>query len=195
VIFATRGGCPPCINLVLGGHRDCIAYVADLRALADDPTIDTVVVAASWETYLAAVDAHNLAVESGGENEASYRELEGWLRELAKSKKVIVILANPYGARFDPRRMVKRNFLGFDVDLSSERRDEATRPLARCGEYMRRIAARVRAEVVDPVDYLCDARECPVATAGGVPLYKDAQHLRPFAVRERMTSLDSIGAR
>jgi hypothetical protein len=188
VIFATRGGCPPSVNLVLSADRACVQYIADLRVLADDPTIDTVVVTASWETYLRAADVGKHPIEPAS-------ELEEWLRKLAKSKRVIVILMNPYGARFDPRRMVKRNFVGFDVDVSPEPREEATRLLARSGEQLRRIAARVRAEVIDPVDYLCDVRECPVVTAGGDPLYMDHQHLRPFAVRERMTFLDSIVAR
>jgi hypothetical protein len=55
---------------------------------------------------------------------------------------------------------------------------------------LRGIAQRIGATLVDPVEVICSATECPALDAAGNPLYKDETHLRSSIARERFDALD-----
>jgi hypothetical protein len=45
------------------------------------------------------------------------------------------------------------------------------------------MASAIGATFVDPVDYLCDAHQCPTLDADGVSYFRDMAHYRAGAVR------------
>ena len=69
-------------------------------------------------------------------------------------------------------------------------RDEISALAAPIDEKLKRIAAEVGAEVIDPTEWLCTAKDCPTADEAGRPLYKDDTHLRASFARERFGAID-----
>jgi hypothetical protein len=56
--------------------------------------------------------------------------------------------------------------------------------------WLRTVAARTGAIVVDPLDALCTATTCPTVDRNGAPLLMDESHLRASTVLEKFTLLD-----
>ena len=118
---------------------------------------------------------------------------EAALRELtAAGKQVVIVLSGPRGSMFDPRAMVARKGLDFELAVSPpvpRSRVKAMNDFV--DQPLRDIAARVGATIIDPVDLLCSPSTCPTTDGQGNPLFKDDSHLRTSVVRQRFDALDS----
>ena len=57
-----------------------------------------------------------------------------------------------------------------------------------------KIAHEIGAGVIDPVEHLCDAQNCPVFSGDGELLYKDYDHLSLHASRRHIRYLDPLFA-
>jgi peptidoglycan/LPS O-acetylase OafA/YrhL len=180
VIFATKHACAPFADVEFDNHRECAGYVREMRALASEPNVKRVVVAAVWPHYW----SHPFSYEQRTREEA-FDEFERWLIALAREKPVTLILTNPQGSEFDPKHMLR--FTGPRPSPVSRATVEAQ--VGPSNARLRAAAARAGVEVVDPLDFLCDSTLCPVVNAAGQPFTTDGSHLRASAVRERMTFL------
>jgi hypothetical protein len=199
VLFATTGSCPPLPGVDAASRNDCASFMGKADALARTPEVDTVIVAAQWVGYLRnpaftlphdgssnlirpGEPATDAAIDRLGEQIRAWRAL---------GKEVVVVLNIPVGAELDPRNLLRRDWTGATTVNAPplDRRKWA----AGTSGYLDRIKQAARtagATVIDPVESLCNASDCPAITADGEPIYRDIAHLRASFVRDRVTYLD-----
>ena len=168
-------------------------------ALARGKDVDTVVISASWPGFATRGDYYRIGDDPNRvlnlltpETQWVMDGFEASLKELtAAGKQVVIVLSGPRGSMFDPRAMVVRNGLDFDLDVSPpvpRSRVKAMNDFV--DQPLREIAARVDATVIDPVDLLCSPTTCPTTDDQGNPLFKDDSHLRTSVVRRGFDALD-----
>jgi peptidoglycan/LPS O-acetylase OafA/YrhL len=180
VIFVTLPACPP-----IPGIPKCAGQTERALRLAENTKTDSVVVAAAWWTYPDFTDPQKRVL--------GFRALENVLRDHTRlGRNVYLILPIPIGDDFDPSHLIVRGFSNFGIARTQVERPKVVRELQDINAGLRKVAETTGAIVVDPVDYVCDERVCPTLMEDGSPVYKDAGHLRPTFVRERITFLDSI---
>ena len=198
VIFKTSGGCAP-VPGIERPFRNCSRFVEEGLRLAQQPHIDTVVIAASWlgfvnrEVYRVG-EPHSASIDVlAPENEWVLRGFEEALRRLVHDgKQVVVMLSTPRGEEFDPKSFIRR--AGLTIQVTQHPPDV---PLSKATERTRVIDARIKAVAVaagamliDPADWLCPALQCPTADEFGRPLFIDGSHLRASVARERFRAID-----
>jgi peptidoglycan/LPS O-acetylase OafA/YrhL len=199
VIFKTNGGCAP-VPGIERPFRSCSRFVEDGLRLAQQPHVETVVIAASWlgfasrEVYRAG-DPHSTPIDVlAPENEWVLRGFEEALRRLVQSEKqVVVVLSTPRGAEFDPKSFIRR--AGLTIELA---RRPPSVPLSKATERTRAVDARIKAiataagaTLIDPAALLCPSLHCPTADEFGRPLFIDGSHLRASVARERFAAIDA----
>ena len=198
IILKTSGGCAP-VPGIEHKRAHCSQFVDAGFALARQPEIDTVVIAASWvgmlqRGYYKVGDPEQTPLDLlAPQSEWVLQGFQAALAELtAAGKHVVVILSSPRGAALDPKSVIDREAMTVQVRgaLAPLPRSELAALTAPIDERLRRIAAAVGASVIDPTDWFCTALQCPSADASGRPLYKDASHLRASVVRERFKAVD-----
>ena len=201
VIFKTEGGCAPVPGIERKSQR-CSKFVDEGFALARDPAVDTVIIAASWVGFVDRGDYVKAGEEDGAPLKLLTPQAEWVLqgfeaalaRLVADGKRVVIVLSSPRGSSLDPKSVVGRDWMTVRVSHSfspmakSELRALTTPIDAR----LRQIAARAGASVVDPTDWLCGPSFCPTADERGRPLYKDTSHIRASVARARIDALDAF---
>ena len=193
-VFAARSGCAPGMAEMLQSQlpdlllQPCRKMLRDAVEYAKDPMIDTIVISAHWCWYLV-----DLGEGRQSEVDAALDELRqvigGFINE---GKRVYVILNIPRGAEFNPRDMIRRSLFppAFRIQIHTAARSEIDAAIGPTGAKLRRIAQLTGAQVIDPVNFLCDRAVCPAITSTGEPMYKDNGHLRPSYVRDHVPFLD-----
>ncbi len=199
VLFKTIGGCAPVPGVERRGLR-CSAFVDEGLRVAREPQVDTVVIAASWVGFVNRDDYYKVGDPEARplklltpQTEWVLDGLESALRDITmRGKRVVIVLSSPRGPTLDPKSMIDRSGITVQVRHAPPpllRRDlvALTGPI---DERLKRIAAAIGAEVIDPTDWLCGAVDCPAADELGRPLYKDATHLRASVARQRFDAVD-----
>jgi hypothetical protein len=155
-------------------------------ARARDPNVEALVLAAFWENYFAdgmlAPEGSSAAFRKRDPRmKAVFAHLERDLAALtANGKRVFIVLSNPTLAARDSESAVPRRLAGFigkNVPPVIAREAFVSR-VAPLMAALRDVAARSGATVIDPVDFLCDGDGCATVTPGGVPVFRDFDHLR-----------------
>jgi peptidoglycan/LPS O-acetylase OafA/YrhL len=210
IIYSTHGGCPP-IPYVRENHLPwCNGLVDRNIKLAEDPAIDTIVIAADWTGYFISADPaefwtyyydHNgIRGELRGQlgSKATDEALAGFERMISRfsamGKRVFIVLPSPTGKIFSPIRMVERTPTDFSFRIR-EPYVSAPKFIATISPIVNRlkaIASRTGAHLIDPIPVLCDRERCPLTTADGLPIFRDAAHLNPLFVRDYVRYLDDI---
>lgn len=205
VIFATRDGCVPIPHVIEKKFPECDGFVDTVTALSESKNIDKVVIAALWFDYFYGQNAYyyeeshsnaGFIFESEG-SKKSYQALEKMLTDFKqKGKKTYLVLSIPEGKEFDPKYIIKRSLYygGFKISKSSGIATEnLLKKYGSIRQHLKEVGYRSGAIVIDPLDVLCNLKECPAILAeSGEPIYKDAAHLRPEFVREKILFLDAI---
>jgi hypothetical protein len=210
IVYATHGGCPP-IPFVRENHLPwCNGLVERNIKLAEDPSIDTIVIAADWTGYFIAMGPAeiwtyyyehdgtrgNLRGQLG--SKAADEALAGFERMISRframGKGVFIVLPSPTGKIFSPLRMIERTPTDFSFRIrepyvSAPEFISIVRPIV---DRLKAIAARTGAHVIDPISELCDPERCPLTTADGLPIFRDGSHLNPNFVRDHVRYLDEI---
>lgn len=123
-------------------------------------------------------------------------ELENMVKSLKRAgKQVYVLLDNPFGEELAPRSLLRRSvFHGIEIvagtPLSRMAAIERGEPIR---SRVQKIAQGAGAEVIDPIEYLCDHGICPALSADGTPVYNDYDHLSLDTLLHRVRYLDFIG--
>ena len=212
IVYSTRGGCPP-IPFVRENHLPwCNGLVDQDLKLAEDPAIDTIVIAADWTgyfihgpppepwTYYYEHDGTrgNLTGQLG--SKAANEALAGFERMVAHlramDKTVFIVLPSPTGHAFSPRRLIERSPADFSFRIQPPfiSTPELISRMSPIASRLREIGARTGAHLIDPVAALCGPSQCPLITEDGLPIYKDDAHLNPSFVRDQVRYLDGIFA-
>jgi peptidoglycan/LPS O-acetylase OafA/YrhL len=206
VVFAASGGCPPLPHVQEAHHAYCDGLVERGIAYALRADVDSVLIAANWRHYFITADEYRhaqyqyvfdgapliLGTPSYYKALAAFQEM---LAQLTKNgKRVFVLLQSPMSERLDPRRMVHRSLtdFSFKLDVPVVTRASLAEDLRGFEPDLVEAAASMGAEIIDPLDWLCDKETCPALSADGQPLYRDEGHLNPAFVREHVTFLDPL---
>ena len=195
--FAVRAGCAPAVidlvenaNAILGCH----AFLRKVFEYAKTPEVEAVVIGAYWRGYVTTEPTNFSTLALKPETDAALEDLRRLIAGLvSRGKHVYIVLNIPTSPFFDPRQMIRRTPLltGFTVDIRAPSRREVENAIGPIGTKLRHIAESAGAYVIDPVDWLCDARSCPAVSARGEPMYRDAGHLKPSYVRDSVRFLDA----
>jgi len=57
---------------------------------------------------------------------------------------------------------------------------------------LQKVGEETGANVIRPIDSLCNATQCPSVDVNGEPIYKDNAHLRPKYVRKKAHFIDEV---
>lgn len=208
-IFAVKGACTPIPNIEysIESMKDCTQLINSAYAIAlNDPRIDTVVIAAAWDSYLGNAQStariynkygslYPLSGKNSDGEAMALEELERTIYELQKAnKRVFLILNIPRGNEFDPRGLITRSWknLGFGVsrNYTGVPTKKIITELEPAVSKLKDIAQRTGITVFDPVEIICNQESCPVLTANGLPIYKDNNHLNATFVKNNLSFLD-----
>jgi peptidoglycan/LPS O-acetylase OafA/YrhL len=214
--LAIYDGCPPLpgVNVrIRGVSCDRFFDFAIERARSRDVT--TVVFGAYWESYLlgrfGAAHAvrhiysvsdplrRDLQLDSPA-MQSVFSEFSRQVAGLvASGRRVIIVLSNQTSPRFEPLTLIPlraRLSVPAPVSFEPEYRTVDRQPYRKFAapvvSQLRAIAEAAGAQVIDPADTLCDARDCAATAAGGAPLYLDSNHLRPSFARSGATFVDDM---
>lgn len=216
--YLTGGGCPPVPGVTEVHHPHCDGITDRMRNILDaTPSIHTVVIGACFACYFIEdaftrplalddyeyvyvdKDARHSFLSDGGRELALARFVE-FIADLARHKRVLVILDNPASDNFDPGLMLASRLEAWnpylarrfpELSFDSFELDPAQRSLSG------RLAAALSgtgAEVFDPSPVVCPGQSCSAFHANGQPIYKDAHHMRPFLVASTFKALDAYFA-
>ena len=112
------------------------------------------------------------------------QKLSNLIDELKKrSIRTILVLDNPFGEELNPQSMLKLDGLKvypteFFTPLSRNTALARSEPVR---SRLIGIAKKYGAEVLDPLDYLCDEIWCNALSSDGHMLYKDYDHISYIA--------------
>lgn len=207
VFFLTHATCAPIPNVkeVASSHRSqCDSLVDRASSLAQDPDVDTVVIAAHWYRIFL-YDQARYNFEADGfkgdlrddpeARERAFQALEAMIGDYRRmGKQVYLILQIPTAEEFDPHHIVTRSLrnLGFKVGHTYVDRAKAVAAIEQISLRLMKIADFTGTTPIDPVNYLCPEEDCPTLADDGLPVYMDGGHLRPSYVREHAAFLDEI---
>ncbi len=113
----TQGACPAVPGVFADKNIGCAERRTALLAYALSPEVDSVVIGGCWNCYFVghgALEYYYRGADNvvhpfqGGDGiERSLASLEVTLRELARHKKVYLLLDNPGGPEFTPKRLIE----------------------------------------------------------------------------------------
>jgi peptidoglycan/LPS O-acetylase OafA/YrhL len=120
--------------------------------------------------------------------------LTGAVKALRDSgKEVYIVLDNAFGEEYSPRFMLKRSFFhGITIKATPVARREALDRTEPVRSRLMEIARKTGSRIIDPFEYLCDERICPVMSAEGLPVNKDYDHLSADTVINHVRYLDVL---
>ena len=199
VMFAIEGGCTPVPDVAsTNACRDKVhrAY----RYAMDTAAVSTVVVSALW---IHCFDVMYCVYDAGAEQTSIrsqptllYDSLRRQLKALTtKGKKVFLVGNIPSHGAMDPRKLFDRAGTDFKLDKKLLASGVARNEFARIEEINRQlalVAADSGAIFINPFDYVCDSRHCPMFTREGHLIYKDQDHFSVSFVKERARFIDPV---
>jgi hypothetical protein len=208
--FATRGACPPIPNLLEDRDPVCGERFDAMLQFALSPQINTVVIGGCWACYFdigpqpppadAPAPDHYYLREGaarhmlrGGDGlDKSFDALQKMLTALkAAGKTVYLVLNLPVGPNFEPKALISGSRLGVMRAERVSPKTGLTSSQRALHERLTQVAASSGAIVIDPLAALCGPDgQCIRSDADGVPIYKDATHLRATYVKRFATFLD-----
>lgn len=198
IIFKTGGGCLPIpLQPHDRDHRHCCDLIPDaMKILRTKREIDTVVIGAQWNGYLAGSFGLQSQYYVGS---ATYIEalnvLSDYLKELRSlERRVFLVLNIPTSPKLDPKYIIRRDFKSFPKFFSIRdngvRRDELEKDFGQIQSDLARIARDSGAIVIDPKEFLCTPECCFGLDENGDAIYKDSSHLNPTFTRDRASFID-----
>ena len=198
-VFSTFGACPPLpeINQREPGYR-CPEFYRYWQALARESRFSTIALSADWLHYTPEATIWEFSVHgraaSPTDLDEAWGRLGSDLRALVRSgRRVVIISSSPSSHSFDPALGIPRipaqgfedQFHGIARRIMEERLEPAVRRLTQAASYS-------GAEIISPLDYLCDRKECPALDTDATPIYMDWSHIRPSKVIKFATFIDDV---
>lgn len=202
-IFQIQFGCAPIEGFVDPSEKYRCSIKNIVEILKSENSINTVVIGASWFKHFGG----GSFIHSGGVSLPIYRGSAGYdlafnqLRDFIvqlrnKNKKVYLILNIPIGEALDPRSMAKRSFSSFPYMISvspgSVSKVDLIEKYGNIREDLIKLAISLDITYIDPLDYLCDFKNCHGISSDGDPIYRDKDHLNSYFVRNGASFIDQV---
>jgi hypothetical protein len=119
--------------------------------------------------------------------------LETTLKEFKRmGKRIVIVSSSPSSFTFEPRFKFHRLRGVSPLSLSPVSRRELESFLAPVNARLLKLAHNSGAEIINPLDYLCQGDVCPAIGSDGLPLYRDNNHLRASRVASLATYIDDV---
>ncbi len=199
--FLTSSGCPPLTAIrYLRDPVRCNGYFEKAFDYALEQNPDRIVLASNWLAYfhpdnekICFIEGQSCQQRLGDLSwfvprlEAAFKELGERLRAFKdRGADVAIVSTTPYGSLDVPAELLKRQFLGRDIEaVSFFDREKFDRESIIVKARLAALASSVGARLIDPVDFLCDRHRCPTVGPDGVSYYRDNGHYRAAAVRDK----------
>lgn len=200
-IFLTHGGAIPIDHIRrIDGN---LTSIDNFLRVAANKSIDRVVIGAAWSLYfnhdksdlgltgelIPRYFIDDISLEDPQGRQLAGSRLESMVRQLISQGKVVYLLSGtPGGKEFGRAGMAPaRGLILDDIAASNDYsvpREQVAKRLAMTTELLSNIASRTNAVLINPLDHLCDAIQCPTAA------FKDIGHLRASFVRYQLKYLD-----
>lgn len=122
------------------------------------------------------------------------RQIKEIIQQVRSSgKTVYIVLDNPFGEELAPRGLLHRSFFGKIryVPNSVSRRTFLERDEPMRSDLID-IAKETGSIVIDPVQYYCNAQNCPAVDEDGDPILKDYDHLSLAIVKNKVRYFDPL---
>lgn len=196
LVQLTRSSCTPAIGYSLFDDATqynqewadrCVEFNRQtLSYLADTPSIDIVVIGATFGAYTAGLPWQAIRYDDSGSREIAQIEFDrsaDMLVNLVETleglgKRVVIFLPTPSSGR-DIGECVERVATGLLIlgskDCSIDAQLAGTR-VAKLRSLFEAVREQTAVTILDPRTWMCDAETCEV-TLDGVPLYRDHVHL------------------
>ncbi len=208
-VFVVGGGCVPIEGVRENAaiHARCSAVLAEGMKLAGEADVKTVVIGSAWSEYFdvetrypkaqptdyeyyylgAGNERHSF--RGGGGDRLALQRFENYLEQIARTRKVYLLLDNPVGESLDPHRFLDRHLA---CAAGPVRAADWTIPAAqlRVREELIDVARQAGVEIIDPSAALCSGPACARVTPEGMPIYADSSHLSAPWVLEHAGYLD-----
>jgi peptidoglycan/LPS O-acetylase OafA/YrhL len=202
IVFYLAGGCLPVPEIAQETNQACARFADDMLVVLNNNAIKTVAFASLWTAdfkeaafYLRNDNSRVHLKDSQSAREQVLAKFASLIVDLIRSgKNVFVILETPTSLVYDPETMLPtgwRRLLGSPRLFDDPKRQDMENLNAVYSKQVQILAKAAGAHVINPMDYLCDERVCPVASDGHFRYY-DYDHLRASFVRDRATYIDQI---
>ncbi len=213
IAFLTGGGCPPIPYLLADKRRDCFDLFDRFgKVIRNNSSLKRLVVAGCFNCYFIKEsqksddlygsnyyfikDGERLYFRQGHGQAEALSEFIALIDRLRHSFSVTVLLDNPSSYNFDPKVMGSRLLFSsdyfFDRKFPSFSDQTFVIPqdvLALNTQLQKKLAALEGINVIDVSAVVCPDAICKGTTNDGFPLYKDADHMRPFYVTNSLLDL------
>ena len=197
--FLTSAGCTPLPGIrFLRDTLRCNGFFEKALNYAAEHKFSRIVVASNWISYFDPANAKICFLEGDScalrlndpgwyvpHVDAAFAALGGRLRDLReRGANIVIVSTTPYGPLDVPSELLKRQFLGLDThEVAFIDRDKFEKDSALTKRNLVALASAIGAKFVEPVDFLCDAHQCPTIGGDGQSYFQDTRHYRAAAVR------------
>lgn len=209
-LLFTGGGCAPIPNVYENNNLKCHDFIEKFGTiLQENPSIEKIVITGCfncyfvehtkpWNTqydYYYRDDDEIVYFKDGKGKEKAIAAFRHFIAELAADYEVIVILDNPSSAQFDPKvalQAVNRASASYfarkypNYTPANFQHSSAQQALS---HELKEALAGLNVTVFDPAPVICPQNRCQAHDAGGLPVYKDAHHIRPHIITSRFGNL------
>jgi hypothetical protein len=203
IIFDVLGGCPPIPGIARDVNPACAPFIDKVLPTLDGEKVKTVALTAFWTTeftiaeyYLRTDKSNVLLRDSEAAQDRALDNLAALILRLTKvGKRVFVLLETPSSSIYDPATLMPtgwRRLLARPEIPESPTRSQMEKFSGKISERIQRAAETAGAQVIKPLDYLCDDEFCPIADKDGRLIYYNYDHLRTSYVRDHATYIDQI---
>jgi peptidoglycan/LPS O-acetylase OafA/YrhL len=202
--FVTRSGCLMLPNITYDNRHPACTEMRDTAIQeANSTNFDTIVLGGAWNGYFVLNnwkyhhtqgDIESLIEHNSEGMEAALKEIGLLIKSwVGQGKTVYLLLDNPIGSDFDPRKLIQGSRLEGKMSATQDASTVRYPPDQKhLHTRLIEIAASNGAKVIDPVSTLCQVDVCLRSLSDGSPIYKDDWHLRASYVRENARWMDEL---
>jgi peptidoglycan/LPS O-acetylase OafA/YrhL len=203
VMFYLEAGCPPIPDIAGERNLACAPFVDKVLPTLDGARVKTVAFTAWWtpeftdaKYYLRSDPSKVFLRDSEAAQDRALNKFEALISHLVNAgKRVFVLLETPSGNVYDPETSMPtgwRRLLVRPKIPQSPTRSDMDIFIGKTDEKVRSVAEMAGAQVIKPMDYLCDKDVCPIIGNDGRFMYFNYGHLRRAYVRDHATYIDQI---
>jgi SGNH domain-containing protein len=189
-LLLKRPGCIPIRGISSPGARHCAGFTEQSFVRAQQPDVDSVVLAARWTLYLLGKlqqgakpqgcrmhgdDCEPFATPEVALATAKQHMTQDVKMLLDRGKRVYLMLPVPGYERSVPDYLARRDWLGTSAHLDSTRKLHEQRT-ARVSAMLTDVAHSTGARLLDPADAICPGVDCLIEHDGW-SLYMDDNHV------------------
>jgi peptidoglycan/LPS O-acetylase OafA/YrhL len=203
--FVTSSGCPLVPGVFAEKRPECRTFMDGFRAALSANDVETIVIGVCFNCYFIETGSSPYHFQDGDRKlplsgpeglRAAKESFYRFVGELAERYRVVVLMDVPKDVRFAPSHMLStldggRRPIPLQGTPVSVPFDQDPRQIDLETELASGLAD-TGATVIRQSPVICPSGVCDPLSGDGRPKYKDADHMRPYFVREHMDLIDAF---